>query len=204
MSDQETPAITDGQDERAERQAEESRCYGVQMLAEKVPRAASLYFFGFGMWAVLVRIGFLLGILGRLGDDIPDRLFAAGMYCFTALSILLSLMALWLKHSSARHRAPHENPVPAAQEASAFRPEERPIQRFVGRHPRIASAYLYGYGIISAISRGYAFLRGKGGTLSLCDRILVYTNDSFTLLSVPVAVLAFCSLRKKPTPPPHG
>lgn len=196
-------ADTDGQDERAERQAEEKCRYGVQMLAEKVPRAASLYFFGFGMWAVLVRIGFLLGILGRLGDDIPDRLFTAGMYCFTALSILLSLLALWLKHSPARHRAPHENLVPAAQEASTFRPEERPIQRFVGRHPRIASAYLYGYGIISAISRVYAFLRGKGGTLSLCDRILVYTNYSFTLLSVPVAVLAFCSLRKKPTPPPH-
>lgn len=200
MSDQEAPAITDEQDGRAERQTEESRCYGVQMLAEKCPRAASLYFFGFGMWAVLVRIGFLLGILGRLGDDIPDRLFAAGMNCFTALSILLSLLALWLKHSRAMHRAPHENPVPAAQETS----EERLIQRFVGRHPRIASAYLYGYGIISAISRVYAFLRGKGGTLSLCDRILVYTNDSFTLLSVPVAVLAFCSLRKKPTPPPHG
>lgn len=199
MSDQEAPAITDGQDERAERQAEEKCRYGVQMLAEKVPRVVSLYFFGFGIWAVLVRIGFLLGILGRLGDDISDRLFAAGMHCFTALSILLSLLALWLKHSPARHRAPHEPLVPATQETS----EERPIQRFVGRHPRIASAYLYGYGIISAISRVYAFLRGKGGTLSLCDRILVYTNYSFTLLSVPVAVLAFCSLRKKPTPPPH-
>lgn len=196
-------ANTDEQDERAERQAEEKCRYGVQMLAEKVPRVASLYFFGFGMWAVLVRIGYLLGILGRLGDDISDRLFTAGMNCFTALSILLSLLALWLTHSPTRHRAPHETSVPATQEASAFRPEERPIQRFVGRHPRIASAYLYGYGIISAISRVYAFLRGKGGTLSLCDRILVYTNYSFTLLSVPVAVLAFCSLRKKPTPPPH-
>lgn len=184
---------TDGQDGCAERQTQERRRYGVQMLAEKCPRMVSLYFFGFGIWTAVIVIGFLLIITGRLGDGSIDPLFAAGMYCFRVLSILLSLLALWLTHSPAKHRVPHENPAPAAQEA----PAERAVQRFTGRHPRIASAYLYGYGIFSAVSTAYQFLRGKGGTISLCDRIFVYTQYYLILLSVPVAILAFCSLRRK-------
>lgn len=186
-------ADTDGQDGRAERQAEEKRRYGVQMLAEKCPRVVSLYFFGFGIWTAVIVIGFLLVITGRLGDGRLDPLFAAGLICFRVLSILLSLLALWLTKSPANHRAPHENPAPAAQKA----PAERAIQRFAGRHPRIASAYLYGYGIFSAASTAYQFLRGKGGTISLCDRFLAHTQYYAVVLSVPIAILAFCSLRRK-------
>lgn len=196
-------ADTDGQDGRAERQTQERRRYGVQMLAEKCPRVVSLYFFGFGIWMAVVHVGFLIPIIGMLlsddfprylmSDGIPSHLMTAGLICFRVLSILLSLLALWLTHSPAKHRAPHETPAPAAQKA----PAERAIQRFTGRHPRIASAYLYGYGIFSAVSTAYQFLRGKGGTISLCDRIFVYTQYYLMLLSVPVAILAFCSLRRK-------
>lgn len=186
-------ADTDGQDGCAEQQTQERRRYGVQMLAEKCPRLVSLYFFGFGIWTAVIVIGFLLIITGRLGDGRLDPLFAAGMYCFRVLSILLSLLALWLTHSPAKHRAPHENSAPAAQEA----PAERAVQRFTERYPRIASAYLYGYGIFSAVITVYVFLRGKGGTASLFDRFLAHTQYYAVLLSVPVAILAFCSLRRR-------
>lgn len=110
-------ADTDGQDGRAERQTQEKRRYGVQMLAEKCPRVVSLYFFGFGIWTAVIVIGFLLIITGRLGDGRLDPLFAAGMYCFRVLSILLSLLALWLTHSPAKHRAPHAPPRPGSTES---------------------------------------------------------------------------------------
>ena len=194
---------TDGQDERAERQTEARRRYGIQLLAEKCPRAASLYFFGFGIWTVVVHVSFLIPIIGILlsddfprclmADGIPRHLFMAGMYCFWALSILLSLVALWLKHSATKCSTPHEHPAPPAQEA----PAERAIQRFAGRHPRIASAYLYGYAIFSAACSVWQLMQERGGTSSLCDQILVYTQFCFILLSVPVTILAFCSLRKR-------
>ena len=195
---------TDGQDGRAGRQTEARRRYGVQLLAEKCPRAASLYFFGFGIWTVVVHVSFLIPIIGILlsddfprclmADGIPSRLMSAGVICFTALSIVLSLVALWLKHSAAKRSAPHEHPAPATQET----PAERGIQRFAGRHPCIASAFLYGYGMFSAVCMTFALVfTFLGCTPPLYARFLVYTDRCFMLLSVPVAILALCSLRKR-------
>lgn len=187
---------TNEPDKRAERQTEETRHYGVQFLTEKCPRAASLYFFGFGIWVAVVGIALLLAALGLLSGGIPRRLMSAGVVCFTALSILLSLMALWDRLSRAMRRAPHENPARAAQET----PAERPVQRFAGRYPRLASAHLYGYGISQAALAVSVLLYGKDGKsplpVRLCIAILLLC---FTLLSVPVAVLALRSLRKKST-----
>ena len=167
---------TDGQDERAGRQTEARRRYGVQMLAEKCPRMTSVFFFGSGIWTiVVVFVGCLIYILHMSCNVICFFFLVAVDVCFKVLSTLLSLVALWLKHSPARRSAPHESPAPAAQEA----PAERAVQRFAGRHPRIASAYLYGYAIL-------CWFTGIPPIL-LCRE----------LLSVPVTILAFCSLRRK-------
>lgn len=123
MSDQEEPTRTDAQ-KPVTRKVEERRRYGVQMLAEKCPRVVSLYFFGFGIWTAVVHVGFLIPIIGMLlsddfprylmSDGIPSHLMTAGLICFRVLSILLSLLALWLTHSPAKHRAPHDPPRPGS------------------------------------------------------------------------------------------
>ena len=167
---------TDEQDGRAGRQTEARRRYGVQMLAEKCPRMTSVFFFGSGIWTiVVVFVGCLIYILPMSCNVICFFFLVAVDVCFKVLSTLLSLVALWLKHSAARRSAPHESPAPAAQEA----PAERAVQRFAGRHPRIASAYLYGYAIL-------CWFTGIPPIL-LCRE----------LLSVPVTILAFCSLHRK-------
>ncbi len=185
---------TNEQEERAEQQAQAKRRYSVQVLAEKYPRMTSLYFFGFGIWSALDIIGVLLVIIGSLSNGIPDTLFVAGMCGFWVLSILLSLLALWLKHSRAKRRAQNKTIVPAAKEATA----ERAIQRFTARHPLIASAYLYGYGIFSAVFTVYALLRRRygGSTPTICDIFLARTQYYSMLLSILVAILAFRCLRK--------
>ncbi len=185
---------TNEQEERAEQQAQTKRRYSVQMLAEKYPRMTSLYFFGFGIWTALDFILIPLATLRGRIEDIAFLFLSAGAVCFVALSILLSLLALWLKHSPAKRRAQNETTVPAAKEATA----ERAIQRFTARHPLIASAYLYGYGIFSAVFTVYALLRRRygGSTPSICDIFLARTQYYSMLLSILVAILAFRCLRK--------
>ncbi len=165
---------TNEQEERAEQQAQTKRRYSVQMLAEKYPRMTSLYFFGFGIWTALDFILIPLATLRGRIEDIAFLFLSAGAVCFVALSILLSLLALWLKHSPAKRRAQNETTVPAAKEATA----ERAIQRFTARHPRLASVQLYGYGISEVTS------------------FILPTPFFFMLLSIPIAILAFRCLRK--------
>ncbi len=185
---------TNEQEERAEQQAQAKRRYSVQMLAEKYPRMTSLYFFGFGIWTALDFILIPLATLRGRIEDIAFLFLSAGAVCFVALSILLSLLALWLKHSRAKRRAQNKTIVPAAKEATA----ERAIQRFTARHPLIASAYLYGYGIFSAVFTVYALLRRRygGSTPTICDIFLARTQYYSMLLSILVAILAFRCLRK--------
>ncbi len=184
MSDQEEPA---------EQQAQAERRYGVQLLAEQCPRAASLYFFGFGIWTVLVCIVFLFASLGMISDGIPHRLFTAGVACFSAAGMALSLLALWDRLSRAKRRAPSAKPATPPQEA----PAERPVQRFAVRYPRLASVQLYGYGICAAVCLVvpgvFTFL---GGTSPLRASFFAPVHLCFMLLSVPVAILAFRCLRR--------